>query len=217
MSTTEVSVEQNFWEACKELGISGTNQTHLRSLLAPLRNKGSVTHFHYLHSLRVGLLARRIGQFMYHEEKPLFFAGTLHDLGKCQTLLNVLGKIGSWTDLDQKEIQQHVTDGYRLLRGRFDITAEIMIWHHKFQENGYPETLPLFLHQYRETTKLLIREYARIVAIADVYDALHRPNSKFGDNGTTLTGKEIRGKMFEFNPDRKKLVEALYTAGIFIA
>ncbi len=217
MSTSEVLVEQNFWEACKELGISKTNQTHLQSLLAPLRDKGPVTHFHYLHSLRVGLLARRIGQFVYHEEKPLFFAGTLHDLGKCQTLLKVLGKTGSWTDLDQKEIQQHVTDGYRLLRGRFDITAEIMIWHHRFQENGYPETLPPFLHQYRETTKLLIREYARIVAIADVYDALHRPNSKFSAGGMTLTGKEIRGKMFEFNPDRKKLVEALYTAGIFVA
>ncbi len=208
-------LEEEFWSTCKKLKISATNQDRLAALLAPLRDKSPVTHFHYLHSLRVGLLAQKIGRFIYHEEKPLFFAGALHDLGKCQTLLSVLGKTESWTDSDQKEIQQHVIDGYRKLRGCFDVTAEIMVWHHRFQEDGYPKTLPPFLHVYRETTKLLIREYARIVALADVYDALHRPNSKFSKKSTSLTGRQIRTKMFEFNPDRKRLVRALYDVGIF--
>jgi HD-GYP domain-containing protein (c-di-GMP phosphodiesterase class II) len=164
--------------------------------------------------LRVGLLAKKIGSFIHHEEKPLFYAGSLHDLGKCQTPLEILGKTGSWTDEDQREIEEHVMDGYRLLRGSFDVTAEIMLWHHRFQESGYPELLPPFLHDYRETTKLLIREYGRIVALADVYDALHRPNSKFAEVGKGLTKEEIKRKMFEFNPDRKKLVAALYSSGI---
>lgn len=206
-------LEREFQEACRELGISKANQDYLKSFLAPLRDKDEVTRFHYLHSLRVGLLARSIGWFTYHEEKPLFFAGILHDLGKCQTPLEILGKVGSWSDQDQQEIQQHVLDGYRLLRGRFDMSAEIIIWHHRFQEHGYPEVLPPFLHKYRETTKLLIREYGRIVALADVYDALHRPNSKFV-SGRTLTEEEIREKMFELNPDRRKLIVALYEVGI---
>lgn len=105
----------------------------------------------------------------------------LHDLGKCQTCLKVLGKTGSWSDGDQEEIELHVLNGYRLLRGRFDYSAEIMLWHHRFQENGYPDELPQFLHEYRQTTQLLIREYGRIVAIADVYDALHRVNEKVGE------------------------------------
>ncbi len=54
----------------------------------------------------------------------------------------------------------------------------------------------------------------RIVALADVYDALHRIDGKFEEK-KALTGKEIREKMFEFNPDRKILVEALYKAEIF--
>ncbi len=170
-------LERQFWEACIALGISATNQAFLQSFLAPLRNNDEVTRFHYLHSLRVGLLALHIGQFTYHEEKPLFFAGTLHDLGKCDTPSEILGKTGSWTDQDQHKIQTHVTDGYRLLRGRFDMTAEIAVWHHKFQEDGYPARLPPPLHLYRETTKLLIREYGRIIALADVYDALHRANA----------------------------------------
>ncbi len=205
--------ETVFWSTCNEVGISETNQKHLDSLLAPLRNKDPVTNFHFLHSLRVGLLARRIGSFIHHEEKPLLLAGALHDLGKCQTCLRVLGKTGSWDDTDQEEIEHHVLDGYRLLRGRFDYSAEIMLWHHRFQESGYPEKLPPFLHNYRQTTQLLIREYGRIVAIADVFDALHRVNEKTGE-ARALTSTEIREKMFEYNPDRKKLVHALYSSGI---
>lgn len=206
-------VEADFWAACNDLSISSTNQDHLRSILAPLRDKDEVTNFHYRHSLRVGLLARRIGAFTYHEEKPLFFAGALHDLGKCQTCLNVLGKTGGWDDADQQEIERHVLDGYRLLRGRFDMSAEIMLWHHRFQENGYPELLPAFLHPYRQTTQLLIREHGRLVAIADVYDALHRVNEKSGES-RALTNAEIKEKMFWYNPDRRRLVSALYDASI---
>ncbi len=213
MNTADI--EASFWNACIETGVSRTNQEHVRSILAPLRDKSSITNFHYLHSLRVGLLAREIGNFVYHEEKPLLLAGALHDLGKCQTCLNVLGKTGSWNDDDQREIENHVLDGYRLLRGRFDISAEIMLWHHRFQEDGYPEMLPPFLHQYRETTKLLIREYGRIVAVADVYDALHRVNEKTGE-ARALTSAEIRGKMFDYNPDRRKLISALYTSNVLV-
>ena len=207
-------IETEFWAVCDELGISDTNKMLLESFLTPLRDKSSVTHFHYLHSLRVGILARQIGHFIHHEEKPLLFAGVLHDLGKCQTPLHILGKTGSWSDEDQSAIEQHVMDGYRLLRGRFDISAEIMLWHHRFQENGYPQELPPFLHHYKETMKLLIREYGRIVALADVYDALHRADGKFGEK-KELTAKEVKEKMFVFNPDRKKLISALYDAGIF--
>lgn len=206
--------ERLFGDACRELRISATNQAHLFSFLAPLKTKDEVTHFHYLHSLRVGLLARAIGRFTYHEEKPLFFAGVLHDLGKCQTPLHILGRTDSWDDEDQRVVESHVMDGYHLLSGRFDISAEIMLWHHRFQEDGYPEKLPPFLHRYNETTKLLIREYGRIVALADVYDALHRVDAKFGIT-RPLTGEEIQQKMFEMNPDRKKLIAVLYDARIF--
>jgi len=214
LTKEESALERQFSRACKDLCISSTNRTALASTLAPLRNKHRVTRFHYAHSLRVGLLAREIGRFTYHNEKPLFFAGVLHDLGKCQSPLEVLGKTDSWSDKDQKAMQAHVMDGYRILRGRFDVSAEIMLWHHKFQDEGYPKKLPPYLHKYRETTKLLIREYGRLVALADVYDALHRTDAKHGKK-IALTGKQIREKMFEFNPDRTTLVEALYKAEIF--
>ncbi len=213
MDRDRTILEISFWKACDFVGISKTNQNHLEGILAPLKDKSPITHFHYEHSLRVGLLALDIGNFIHHEAKPLLFAGALHDLGKCQTCLDVLGKVDTWSEADQEEMKHHVIDGYRLLRGRFDLTAEVMLWHHKFQDEGYPKVLPPFLHDYRETTKLLIREYGRIVAIADVYDALHRVNEKSGGS-EPLTSAEIKIKMFEYNRDRKKLITALYDAGI---
>ncbi|MAG12627.1 hypothetical protein CL630_02325 [bacterium] len=77
-------IEEQFWSVCDKIGISETNKGHLRSFLAPLKEKSFAT---YLHSLRVGLLARGIGCFTFHEEKPLLLAGALHDLGKCKRAL----------------------------------------------------------------------------------------------------------------------------------
>lgn len=208
------TLEQQFYSACNELKIKEEDKVAIWSFLAPLRDKGSVTNFHFLHSLRVGLLARKIGEFTQHEGKPLFIAGVLHDLGKCQVALEALGKTAGWTKTDTKAMKRHVTDGYRMLRGKFDFSAEIILWHHKFQEDGYPKRLPPLLHDYRETSKLLIVEYGRIIALADVYDALHRTNDKFGET-KKLSGEEIKEKVLEFNPDRTKLILALYEAGIF--
>jgi response regulator RpfG family c-di-GMP phosphodiesterase len=205
------SLEKTFYDACAEAGIKETDMQSIRSLLAPLRDKNEITHVHYLHSLRVALVARDIARFQHLDERALLFAGALHDIGKALVPSWVLGETGEWTAKHQDEISRHVMDGYRLLNGRFDFSAEVMLWHHRFQSNGYPQRLPKPLHGYGLPTKALIVEYGRMLAIADVYDALHRRNAKFGK---VLTADEIRVKMLAFNPDRRALIVALYDAGI---
>ena len=195
--------------SAKKLGVRGEDLVAAKAFLAPLKHKNKVTHYHYEHTARVGLLSRRIGHFVHLDEKALFLAGLMHDLGKCQIPLETLGKTDTWTPADYARIRRHVPNGYALLRDRFDFTAEVMLWHHRFQRDGYPKRLPNALHRYSEGTKLLIIECGRMVAVADVYDALHRENSKFGER-RVLSGEEIREKMFQFNPDRKKLIEDLY-------
>lgn len=211
---TTADLERAFERACAEVRIRDKDRRVVKSLLAPLRDKNDVTHEHYKHSLRVALVARAIARHTHNEEKPLLFAGALHDIGKALTPIEVLGKTGTWTRADQAIIQAHVRDSYRLLAGRFDFTAEIILWHHRFQDHGYPARLPKPLKAYSASTKVLITEYGRILAMADVYDALHRPNSKFKE-GSGLTGAEVKAKMFAFNPDKTKLVQSLYDAGIF--
>jgi HD-GYP domain-containing protein (c-di-GMP phosphodiesterase class II) len=140
------------------------------------------------------------------------FAGALHDIGKALLPLRVLGKTDEWTALDQRIMQRHVLDGYRLLRDRFDFSGEVMLWHHRFQVRGYPKRLPPPLHRYSTATRVLIMEYGRLLALADVYDALHRSNSRSKHGG--LSAEEIKEKMLEYNPDRRPLIHALYASGV---
>ena len=183
----------------------------IKAFLAPLRNKDAITHEHYLHSLRVGLMAEQIGRFMHLDSKALFYAGLLHDIGKCQTPLAVLGKKGAWTQADAEAIKVHVIDSYRMIRDRFGFTAEIVLLHHIFQAFGYPSVLPPFLREYREGAKVMIKLCGYLLAVADVYDAYHRDDKVAGKR---RTGRAIRAGMLKHFPDQRKLVEDLYGAGI---
>ncbi len=202
-------------EAFFELGIDEEIKKSALELLNPLKEKDPIHKEHYEHCVRVGLLASQIGGFMNLDQKALFFSGLFHDLGKQEIDEELLGKTDPWTQSDYEAIQKHPLIGHELLRGKFDFSAEIILLHHTFQKDGYPKDLPPFLHDYSEGTKTLISEYARVLAIADVYDALHRENSKFGEK-RKLSDQEIEDYMLEHNPDRKELIESLYRAGIFI-
>ncbi len=206
----EVQLENVF----KELGIDLEIQTKVVSLLQPLKEMDDIHKAHYQHSIRVGLLARKIAQFLHLDEKALFFSGIFHDLGKQEIRAELLGKTDQWTLTDREEVKNHVLAGYRLLKGRFDFSAEIMLLHHKFQPDAYPSKLPSPMHQYSDDTKATIAYYGRILALADVYDAMHRKNSKFGAKGF-LTDQEIEEKMLQENPDQRELVVQLYQAEIF--
>ncbi len=205
-------LEQRFLTTAAKVGVSPEHSLSVLALISCLRSDDERVRAHYDHSLRVGHLAQSIASFVYQEPRPLLLAGTLHDIGKCQIPLDVLGKTSNWTEADALVMQEHVMAGYHLVKGTFDLSAEVLLWHHKFQKNGYPDVLPEHLHDYSHGTKVLIVEYGRILALADVYDALHRPNDKFGSG---MSGERIRTLMFELNPDRTHLVGHLYLAGIF--
>lgn len=192
-----------------ELQLSNNQRESIVAFLHPLKIKDYIT---YEHGIRVGLLASRIAHFMHLDQKALLYAGLLHDIGKTQARLEILQKTEDWTPDDKEEIKQHVLDGYRMIRGRFDFSAEVILWHHRFQVGGgYPKELPAPLHDYEEGTKMMITLYGRILSLADCFDALHRINDKFG----ILTGEQIKEKMLTFNRDQQFLIEELYSAGIF--
>lgn len=209
-----LKLEERLNLAFDELQISSDEKEAFMIFLEPLRSKDPITHIHYEHSIRVGLVARLIARFMHLDEKALFYAGLLHDVGKCQVRLGTLGKTEGWTEVDAEAIKQHVMDGYRFLRDRFDFTAEVIVLHHRFQVTGYPVELPPHLHKYSEGTKAMIMMYGRMLALADVYDALHRINDKFGVC-QALSGDEIKTQMIQLNPDQCKLITNLYDAEIF--
>jgi len=179
--------------------------------LDPLRKKDAAS---YEHCVRVGSLSRSIARHQHMDERALLFAGLLHDLGKINTPIDTLVKTEGWTPSDDAIMQNHVMDGYNLIKGRFDFTAEIILFHHQFQENKYPKELPQPLHSYSKETQQLIYESAMVLAMADMYDALHRVNEKFGVK-RSLSGEEIRTRLTSRFSDRKKTIDELYASGIF--
>jgi putative nucleotidyltransferase with HDIG domain len=204
----KIPIEQRLYSTFKKMEIPSDQQNSILAFLDPIKVKDEAT---YKHSIRVGILASCIAHFMRLDEKALLYSGLLHDIGKTQTQLSTLQKTENWTPADTEEIKNHVLDGYRMIRGYFDFSAEVILWHHRFQIDGYPKKLPTPLHEYSEGSKVMIALYGRILSLADHFDASHRINSKFGP----LTGEEIKEKMLKFNPDQKALIERLYKVQIF--
>jgi len=197
------------------LEVEKEDQVAIRGFLGPIQVKEGPETPTYAHSLRVGLTASAIAEFMGFDGRALLFAGLMHDIGKALTLLSTLGKTKGWTAEDSKEMECHVGDSYRMVRGKFDFSAQVLIWHHQFQQNAYPKELPPPLHAYSKGTEVTIAMYGRLLALADTYDALHRVNFQDG-RVTARTDEEIRTLMRDRNPDQAVLVGNLYDAKVLV-
>lgn len=122
----------------------------------------------YAHSLNVGLVSRMIGRWLRlgsHDLDIITVAGLLHDIGKIQIPEEVLLKPGKLTDEEFNLIQKHPKLGYDVLKNQpIDprIKKVALMHHERCDGSGYPSHLE----------EDLIEDYAMIIGIADVYDAM---------------------------------------------
>jgi HD-GYP domain-containing protein (c-di-GMP phosphodiesterase class II) len=122
------------------------------------------------HLDRVSRYACDIGKLMGLTEPQLFelrHATPLHDLGKIALPMEILNKVGRLTDEEMETIKTHTIVGHRILEGSkwsvIQCAARIALSHHEcWNGTGYPHKL----------AGDAIPLDARIVAVADVYDAL---------------------------------------------
>mgnify|MGYP001578287878 CR=1 FL=1 len=208
MATLEEKLEYSY----AELGVSEHNRGSINAFLAVIRQKDIPT---YEHSVRVGLLSRRIAQHMHLDQNALFYAGTLHDVGKALIEPEILKKTEKFDERDMEQMRKHVEYSYQLLRGVHEFSAEIALRHHMFQEKGYPKRLPKPKVPYSGNTQIMINFYARLLSLADFYDALTtRNNDKHGEK-RKIGAIEAKQIMLDKNRDQKYLIEELYKIGIF--
>ncbi|MFF7363353.1 HD domain-containing phosphohydrolase [Streptomyces sp. NPDC008125] len=120
------------------------------------------------HSERVGrasvLIAREIGMAPERVE-ALRFAGILHDVGKLGVPTRVLRKDGPLTPEERRVIELHPEYGHEIVRGidfLDEARAAILHHHERLDGTGYP-------HGLRGAR---IPEFARVVAVADAFDAM---------------------------------------------
>lgn len=122
----------------------------------------------YAHSLNVALTARMIGRWLKidkYQLDTLTVAGLLHDIGKMTIPEEVLNKPDSLTEEEFELIRSHPRKGYDILRNlNVDprIKKSALMHHERSDGSGYPSGLE----------DEFIDEFAMIIAIADVYDAM---------------------------------------------
>lgn len=131
----------------------------------------------FKHSVDVATMAMIIAKkhgFSNHEVYEIGVAGLLHDVGKTKIPNEILNKPGRLSDEEFSIMKQHALYGYRILEKKENLSDSIRLGvlqhHEKMNGMGYPLGVP----------KEKICLYARILSIADIYDALvtERPYKK---------------------------------------
>lgn len=139
------------------------------NVLVQLRNLREKDEYTLQHSVAVSALCIKMGQSLKMSEKAIKkvgLAGMLHDLGKCWISEEILNKPGPLTDEEIQEMSRHPMHGYQILKSNTPVDPEVEIailqHHERVDGTGYP-------FQYNAS---FIHPYAKIIAVADVFDAM---------------------------------------------
>lgn len=122
------------------------------------------------HATRMAKLGRLLAQsqdLSVKEIEIISLGAQLHDVGKNAVPDAILMKPGRLDETERSVVARHTICGYELLRDfrhpSIDMAAEVALHHHEcFDGSGYPGGL----------AGQMIPLHARVVAVADVYDAL---------------------------------------------
>jgi len=126
-------------------------------------------NYTYLHSVNVTVLSLMTGSLMGLSRKDLEILGVgalMHDIGKTTIDGKILNKPAK-LEADEFEIlKEHSQKGYEILKKKYTksyLPANVALQHHeRIEGSGYPKGL----------TGDKIHRYAKIVAVADVFDAM---------------------------------------------
>ncbi len=150
-----------------------TSNRHILINLVDIKNIDTYT---YQHSLNTAILALILGiELKLRKEDlfPLFFGALMHDIGKAFLPSTIVNKRGNYSSEEMEKIKEHPQLGYDYLKEHYGINSAskvVAVQHHeKVDGSGYP----------RGMSGEHIHRFARIVAIADCYDAMtsDTPNS----------------------------------------
>ncbi|MBC7958611.1 MAG: HD-GYP domain-containing protein [Vallitaleaceae bacterium] len=126
-------------------------------------------NYKYSHSVNVCIISLVLGKALNLNSYELYKLGVgafFHDMGQMFLPTAVLNKEETYTQEDIKMMQQHVVLGHRYAKDHFNLPTNsylaILQHHERFDGGGYPHG----------KTGEEISLYGRIVAIADVFDAL---------------------------------------------
>lgn len=140
------------------------------SLVVNMVDIRSMDDYLFAHSVNVCVLALITGISLGYSQEKLLRLGVgalMHDMGKTLIPQSILNKPGPLTKEEFEIVKEHTSYGYTILTSSGSqvprISALIALQHHeRYGGDGYPKGLD----------SRQIHEFAQIVGIADVYDAM---------------------------------------------
>lgn len=155
------------------------------------------------HCVNVCILALTFARHLGLEQEALNIVGLgalLHDIGKLRVPLEVLNKPGRLTEEEFKLMKSHPVHGHALLCREKDLdkhVLDIVLFHHeRANGSGYPRGL----------NSEQLHHYTKIVAVADVYDAITSDRVYHDGDAPHLALKS----MYQWAPDHfeRNMIEA---------
>jgi len=137
------------------------------------------------------------------ECRKIYLAGLLHDIGKISIRDEIINKNGKLTNEEYEQIKKHPAKGGKILEKMMDFPflQEGALYHHeRYDGTGYPSGL-----KGEE-----IPEIARMIAVADAYDAMTSYRSYRNVMDQAMVKQEIwKGSGTQFDPFFAKIMISL--------
>lgn len=191
LALTKASFMKRYFEAVESLKQVFEISSHFKQLpiieirtladqmISPLVNTIGVldylyemeSHCNYTfqHLVNVAIVTGIISRWLNFDAadyRDLVLAGLLHDIGKLFIPLAILDKPDKLSDGEFEIIKQHTLQGYNFIKDSTEISEKVktvILQHHERNDgSGYPFGL----------VGKEIHEYAKVVAIADIYEAM---------------------------------------------
>ena len=131
---------------------------------------GSGNDVIYRHGVNVAALSALIGKWLGFDKKQLnllVYSAILHDFGKTKISRDILNKKSSLTTSEFKEIKNHPTIGYKIIKEipflDKSVSYGVLMHHEREDGSGYPLGLK----------GDSIHDFGKLIAIADVFDAIN--------------------------------------------
>ncbi len=166
-----------------------------RALVNSIDAKDTYSHGH---SLRVAEYSRMIAQNMGKDEEEcyrIYYTALLHDVGKIGISDNIINKKGKLTKEEYDVIKEHPVMGFQILSSISEypyLSIGAHYHHERYDGKGYPDGL----------TGKTIPEIARIISVADSYDAMSSNRSYRSAIPQHLIREEIvKGRGSQFDPE----------------
>ena len=149
------------------------------------------------HSRRVAEYSRKLAESAgksREECEKIYFTALLHDVGKIGVPIEILTKKGRLTNEEYEQIKQHPVIGSQILSTISDhpwLSIGAHYHHERYNGKGYPDGLKAEM----------IPEIARIIAVADAYDAM-TSNRSYRDAIAQHVVREelVKGTGTQFDP-----------------